>query len=102
MMDSPISQLKYNGQKETLVDLLCWIEQDISNYEIVDSDNLFDEDFDEILLLVRFNRGSENHQIVLTSEGFIRYYDAPIELLVDVHNSIVIFFSNFPVISLDK
>ena len=98
-MESSISQLKYKGQMETLSDLHCWLEQDISNYEIVNTETIFDEDNDEILMAFRFNRGSKEHTIVITSEGFVRYYDMPVDLFVDIHNSIVIFLSYFPVIN---
>ena len=76
-----------------------WIEQDTSNYEIVHSESLFDEEFDEILLVLKFNRGAETHTIVINSEGFVRMFNMPLDLFVDIHNSIVTFLSSYPVIN---
>ena len=42
-MDAPLSELRHDGQIETLFDMSLWIEQDINNYEIVHSESLFDE-----------------------------------------------------------
>ena len=68
-MDTPLSKLRHDGQIEILFDMSLWIEQDINNYEIVLSESLFDEEYDEILLALRFNRGAETHTNVINSEG---------------------------------
>ena len=98
-MDAPLSELRHDGQIETLFDMSLWIEQDTSNYEIVHSESLFDEEFDEILLALKFNRGTETHTIVINSEGFVRATNMPLDLFIDIHNSIVTFLSFYPVIN---
>ena len=98
-MDTPLSKLRHDGQIEILFDMSLWIEQDINNYEIVHSESLFDEKFDEILLALKLNRGAETHNIVINSETFVRATNMPQDLFIDIHNSIVTFLSFYPVIN---
>tara|TARA_A100001201_G_scaffold32694_1_gene35212 strand:+ start:1129 stop:1491 length:363 start_codon:yes stop_codon:yes gene_type:complete len=66
-------------------------EKDISNYALVNTENLKDEDNDAILKVYYFERGIDNHILVLYPDGGIKTVDEgmPIELLADIHNCII-------------
>ena len=66
-------------------------EKEISNYALVNTENLHDEESDAILKVYYFERGIDNHLVVLYPDGGIKTIDEsmPIELLADIHNCIV-------------
>jgi hypothetical protein len=72
----------------TLQDVL---EESVGSYSIQNAQNIYDEDYEEILRVLEFSRGLKNHKIVLAPDGFIRWISPkfPVSLLQEIHNALV-------------
>ena len=67
------------------------LQEFIGHYAIQNPQNLYDEDFEEILRKLEFSRGMKTHQIVMEPDGFIRWISPkfPSALLLEIHNALV-------------
>lgn len=67
------------------------LEESIGSYEIQNPQNIYDEDFKQILRMLEFSRGLRNHKIILAPDGFIRCISPkfPRALLLEIHNALV-------------
>lgn len=79
-------------------------EKEISNYALVNTENLHDEESDAILKVYYFERGIDNHLVVLYPDGGIKTIDEsmPVELLADIHNCIVDALGRFDLTIINK
>jgi len=66
------------------------LEKSISNWEIVSTEDLLDEDQDEVVRVLNFDRGTSDPFIVVSPKCFIAGTSSkiPSSLLVDVHNTL--------------
>ena len=64
------------------------LEKSVSNWEIISTEDLFDEEMDEVIRIVNFNRGIKTHFIVVNPRCDIKATSSKISwsLLIDVHN----------------
>jgi hypothetical protein len=82
------------AERESYLDLLDFLqsnlEEQITNYSIESTEDLFDEDYDCCSRVVRFSRGEKEFYVVITPFGEIRaiHKRIPRDLLVQVTNSI--------------
>ena len=81
-------------KEENIIDLNILqdvLEESIGSYAIQNAQNIYDEEFEQILRLLEFSRGLKNHKIVLAPDGFIRWISPkfPSALLLEVHNALV-------------
>lgn len=67
------------------------LEESIGSYAIQNPQNLYDEDFEEILRKLEFSRGLKNHQVVIAPDGIICFLSPkfPSALLLEIHNALV-------------
>ena len=63
-------------------------EDEITNYEITKTENLWDNVEDMIYRAFTFNRGVKNHQVVITPECHIKAHtdNIPTSLIVEISN----------------
>ena len=66
-------------------------EEEIGNYEIIETENLWDDEDDRIYRAFTFNRGLKKHQIVITPECFIKATTdrTPSSLIVEISNILI-------------
>jgi hypothetical protein len=81
-------------KEENIIDLNILqdvLEETIGSYEIQNAQNIYDEEFEQILRVLEFSRGLRNHKIILAPDGFIRCISPkfPRSLLLEVHNALV-------------
>ena len=67
------------------------LEEDISNYEIISSENLYDDETDIVYRGYTFNRGNEEYKIAISPSGVIKCVspDIPNFLIIDIANSLI-------------
>ena len=67
------------------------LEQDISNYEIISSENVYDDETDIVYRGYTFNRGNEDYKIAISPSGLIKCVspDIPNFLIIDIANSLI-------------
>ena len=67
------------------------LEEDISNYEIISSENLYDDETDIVYRGYTFNRGNEEYKIAISPSGLIKCVseDIPNNLIIDISNSLI-------------
>ena len=83
-----------NEKKDIIIDLNILqdiLEESIGSYAIQNAQNIYDEDFEQILGQLEFSRGLKNHKIVLAPDGFIRWISAeiPVSLMQEIHNPLM-------------
>ena len=63
-------------------------EDEITNYEITKTENLWDYEDDRIYRAFTFNRGVKNYQVVITPECHIKAHTnkMPTSLIVEISN----------------
>ena len=49
------------------------LEESIGCYALQNPENIYDEEFQQVLRFFEFSRGLKTHQIVLAPDGFIRW-----------------------------
>lgn len=81
-------------KEENIIDLNILqdiLEETIGSYAIQNPQNIYDEDFKQILRVLDFSRGLKNHKIGLAPDGFIRCISPkfPSALLLEIHNALV-------------
>ena len=92
------SKLDKRPEEEIQIDLtaLDVIEKllgdEISSFALEDQENLFDEEFNEIIRKFEFSRGLKTHLVVIGPDGFIRWMSKgfPSSLLQEIHNLLII------------
>ena len=92
------SKLDKRPEEEIQIDLtaLDVIEKllgnEISSFALEDQENLFDEEFNEIIRKFEFSRGLKSHLVVIGPDGFIRWMSKgfPSILLQEIHNLLII------------
>ena len=92
------SKLDKRPEEEIQIDLtaLDVIEEllgnEISSFALEDQENLFDEEFNEIIRKFEFSRGLKSHLVVIGPDGFIRWMSKgfPSILLQEIHNLLII------------
>lgn len=77
--------------QESLNAIESTLEELIANYSIEDSEDLFDTESNEIVRKLVFSQGMRYYSFVISPIGFIRMIQGefPIELLLDIHNSLM-------------
>ena len=92
------SKLDKRPEEEIQIDLtaLDVIEKllgdEISSFALEDQENLFDEEFNEIIRKFEFSRGLKSHLVVIGPDGLIRWMSKgfPSILLQEIHNLLII------------
>jgi hypothetical protein len=69
------------------------LEESIGSYALQNPENIYDEEYQQIMRYFEFSRGLKNHQIFLTPDGFIRWLSPkfPGSLIREIHNSLLDF-----------
>ncbi len=95
MLEShPKDTRSYDEKEENIIDLnilMDVLEESIGSYAIQNAQNIYDEEFKQILRLLEFSRGMKTHRIVLAPDGTIRFLSPkfPSALLLEIHNALV-------------
>ena len=68
-----------------------YLDSEISNFAITSNEVLYDEDEDDLLLGLVFNRGTSDYGVCFEYGGVIKAYSSntPKHLLVDISNLII-------------
>tara|TARA_B100002051_G_C16689495_1_gene614637 strand:+ start:968 stop:1333 length:366 start_codon:yes stop_codon:yes gene_type:complete len=88
--DRPLDMEKSVQNATTLEMFTRCIEAEVSNYELVKTENLHDEEYDMVLNMLLFSRGNDDWTIVIGPHGEIRSVqkDTPRDLILQVHNTL--------------
>jgi len=83
-----------NEKKDSIIDLNILqdiLEESIWSYAIQNPQNIYDENFEQILRVLEFSIGLNTHQIALAPDGLIRWISEkfPVSLLHEIHNALV-------------
>ena len=80
-----------DNEKDCLDFIEEQLNEDITNYEIIKTENIFDDDLDIVYRAFYFNRGNETYQIAIAPNTEIKgcRIDIPSLLVVDVANSLI-------------
>lgn len=67
------------------------LENEISSFALESPENLFDEEFNEIIRKFEFSRGMKTHLVVIGPDGLIRWISNgfPSILLQEIHNLLI-------------
>ena len=67
------------------------LEEDITSYELINSENIYDDDIDIVYRGYTFNRGNEEYNIAISPSGLIKCVspDIPNFLIIDIANSLI-------------
>lgn len=92
------SKLDKRSEKDIQSDLIALnvIERllggEINSFVLEDKENLFDEEFNEIIRKFEFSRGLKSHLVVIGPDGLIRWISKgfPSILLQEIHNLLII------------
>ena len=70
--------------------------EDITNYEIIKTENIYDDEEDIVYRAFYFNRGNENYQIAIAPNANIKgcRIDIPSLLVLDIANSLIGILNN--------
>lgn len=76
-------------QKELLNILQEQLEEVISNYALYQTEDLNDEEYDQVVRTMYFSRGEKEHWVVLTPYGQIRSASksSPKDLIIQIGNA---------------
>jgi len=76
-------------QKELLDLLQQQLEQLIANYALDETEDLTDEEYDQIVRTMYFSQGTKNHWVVMTPYGQIRSLSktTPKDLIIQIGNA---------------
>ena len=95
MLENHPRDTRYSAEEEdNIIDLSILqniLEESIGSYAIQNAQNIYDEDFEQIIGKLEFSRGLKNHKIVLAPDGFIRWISAkiPVSLMQEIHNPLM-------------
>jgi hypothetical protein len=81
---------KETGNQFLLDFIQMKFEKDITNWELVSTEDLFDEERDEVIRVFNFNRGIKNNFVIVNPRCYIKGISHKISnsLLVDIHYSL--------------
>ena len=67
------------------------LEEDITSYELINSENIYDDDIDIVYRGYTFNRGNEDYKIAISPTGIIKCVstDIPNQLIIEISNSVI-------------
>ena len=70
--------------------------EDITNYEIIKTENIYDDDEDIVYRAFYFNRGNETYKIAISPSAEIKgcRIDIPSLLILDIANSLIGILNN--------
>lgn len=90
----PLDTRPHSDQQDNLINLNIIqdvLDESIGSYAIENPENIYDEEYDQILRVLEFSRGLKTYQIVLAPDGFIRWMSPkfPGSLLREIHNSLL-------------
>ena len=85
------SEAQQTSDRSDLDVIQLVMEDEIANYELTETENLYDEDNDRVYRAFTFNRGVKHHQIVIHPECFIKATSKkiPSSLVVEISNILV-------------
>tara|TARA_A100000172_G_C2939209_1_gene75051 strand:- start:176 stop:469 length:294 start_codon:yes stop_codon:yes gene_type:complete len=65
--------------------------EDITSYELINIENIYDDEIDIVYRGYTFNRGNEDYKIAISPTGFIKCVsdDIPNNLIIDISNSLI-------------
>ena len=65
--------------------------EDITSYELINIENIYDDEIDVVYRGYTFNRGNEDYNIAISPTGFIRFVseNIPNNLIIDISNSLI-------------
>jgi len=88
-MDKTIQETESHISDISDLDVIQLVfEDEITNYEITETENLWDDEDDRIYRAFTFNRGVKNYQVVITPECHIKAHTdkMPTSLIVEISN----------------
>ena len=64
---------------------------DITSYELINIENIYDDEIDVVYRGYTFNRGNEEYKIAISPTGIIKCVseDIPNNLIIDISNSLI-------------
>ena len=92
-----IKQRDIDDNESNCLDLIEeQLNVDITNYEIIKTENIYDEDEDIVYRAFYFNRGNETYQIAIAPNANIKgcRIDIPSLLVLDIANSLIYLMNN--------
>ena len=65
--------------------------EDITSYELINIENIYDDEIDVVYRGYTFNRGNEDYKIAISPTGFIKSVSENItnNLIIDISNSLI-------------
>ena len=81
-----------NEIENTLLDTIDdAILEDITSYELINIENIYDDEIDVVYREYTFNRGNEDYNIAISPTGFIRFVseNIPNNLIIEISNSLI-------------
>ena len=65
--------------------------EDITSYELINIENIYDDEIDVVYRGYTFNRGNEDYKIAISPTGIIKCVseDIPNNLIIDISNSLI-------------
>ena len=65
--------------------------EDITSYELINIENVYDDEIDVVYRGYTFNRGNEEYKIAISPTGIIKCVseDIPNNLIIDISNSLI-------------
>ncbi len=81
-----------NDNENTCLDMIEeTLETDITSYELINSENIYDDEIDIVYRGYTFNRGNEDYKIAISPTGLIKCVstDIPNQLIIEISNSLI-------------
>ena len=90
----PLDRRSHKEKLDNLINLNVIqdvLEETIGSYALQNPENIYDEEFSQIIRKLEFSRGLKTHQIVLGPDGFVRWISKKFSstLLLDIHNALL-------------
>ena len=81
-----------NDNENTCLDMIEeTLETDITSYELIKTENIYDDEIDIVYRGYTFNRGNEDYKIAISPTGLIKCVstDIPNQLIIEISNSLI-------------
>ena len=81
-----------NDNENTCLDMIEeTLETDITFYELIKTENIYDDEIDIVYRGYTFNRGNEDYKIAISPTGLIKCVstDIPNQLIIEISNSLI-------------
>ena len=81
-----------NDNENTCLDMIEeTLETDITSYELIKTENIYDDEIDIVYRGYTFNRGNEEYKIAISPTGVIKCVstDIPNQLIIEISNSLI-------------